>query len=114
MGKPNPPLLNYSKKNLKKVSNSIYRNLTEDLLPLKKYIPGNKKNAMYGHCHTASGCLYKIFGSKNVHLFRAMDKNHLYHWWVQDMNNNVIDLTQSQYSDSYVSKLYMVYDCIVP
>ena len=101
----NPPLLKYNKTNLKRVSRAIIRNLTHDLLP-KKYCPENAVNPMYGHCHTASGCLYKVFGSQALHMFRAIDSREIWHWWVEDRDNTVIDLTASQYPASAVRKLY--------
>ena len=51
----------YNKENLKLVSDTIIRNLTPDLLP-KKWVERNASNPMFGHCHTASGCLQKVFG----------------------------------------------------
>lgn len=105
MPKPSPALLKYSKKNLKIVSRLIIKHLTPDLLP-KKYLAENAKNPMFGHCHTASGCLYKIFGSQSLHLYRALDNNQIWHWWAKDHDGNVIDLTASQYSDRMVSKLH--------
>lgn len=105
-------LLPYSKPNLIRVSKSILKHLTSDLLP-KKYHETNKKNHFYGHCHNASGCLYMIFRSKNVHMYRAYDPitstqlgENFYHWWIVDRNNHIIDLTASQYSQSHVKKLY--------
>lgn len=106
MGKANPPLLAYTSKNLHKVTKSIWRSLTVDLLPVKKFVPKNLQNSLYGHCHTASGCLYKIFGNENVNMYRAMDKNGIYHWWVQDKNGFVIDLTWSQYSAADATELH--------
>jgi hypothetical protein len=105
MPRPNPPLLEYNKKNLRSVSKSIERNLTPDLLP-KKWIEINANNKMFGHCHNASGCLYKIFGSQNLHLYRALDRQGVWHWWVQDKNDLIIDLTRSQYSETAVRQLH--------
>ncbi len=99
------PILPYNKTNLKKVSRSIVRNLTQDLLP-KKFWFENGRNPMYGHCHNASGCLYKIFGSTNVHLYRAKGEDEIWHWWVIDKNGTVIDLTESQYSKRKVKSLH--------
>lgn len=55
-------------------------------------------NGKYGHCHTASGVLYKIFGSKNVKMYRNLDDEGLYHWWVQDNTGKIIDPTAEQYT----------------
>lgn len=105
MPKANPPLLDYTKKNLRIVSKSIERHLSPDLLP-KKWVEINAANKMFGHCHNASGCLYKIFGSDNLHLYRALDKKNIWHWWVQDRTGEIIDLTRSQYSETAVRQLH--------
>lgn len=92
--------LDYTPENLKKVSESIRKNLSIDLLP-KKMVHRNVhggSNGTYGHCHTASGVLYKIFGPKNVHMYRALDDENLYHWWIVDRKKNIIDLTSEQYT----------------
>jgi hypothetical protein len=52
---------------------------------------------MFGHCHTASGCLQKIFGTKVIKLYRALDDEDIYHWWAVDNENNIIDITADQY-----------------
>jgi hypothetical protein len=105
MPRANPPLLEYTKKNLRSVSKSIERNLSSDLLP-KKWIEANARNKMFGHCHNASGCLYMVFGSQNLHLYRALDKSDIWHWWVEDISGEIIDLTRSQYSESTVRLLH--------
>lgn len=99
------PLLKYNKKNVSRVSKAIIRNLTPDLLPLK-YRAKNSKSPMFGHCHTASGCLYKIFGSQSLHMHRALDPHGIWHWWVVDRENMVIDLTAEQYASDVVLALY--------
>lgn len=105
MPRASPPLLKYTQANLRRVSKVIKRNLAPDLLPLK-YRAKNATNPMFGHCHTASGCLYKIFGSQSLHMYRAMDNDGIWHWWVQDRDGNVLDLTAAQYPKSKVGKLY--------
>ena len=100
---PNPAKIPYNKTNLRRVIASIKRNLTSDLLP-KKWVALNEKNTMFGHCHTASGCLYKIFGANHMHLYRSYDDScklvdeGMYHWWAIDTDGNLIDITASQYS----------------
>jgi hypothetical protein len=89
-------MFDYNEANFKKVSELIIKNLSPDLLP-KKWIERNSKNPMFGHCHTASGCLQKIFGSKNIKLYRALDDEGIWHWWAKDVNGKVIDLTVDQY-----------------
>ena len=88
--------LDYNEETLKKVSDLIMKNLTFDLLP-KGWMMRNFSNPTFGHCHNASGCLYKIFGSKNVHMYRGFD-GEIYHWWIVDKNGRRIDLTSEQYT----------------
>jgi hypothetical protein len=88
--------MEYNQKNLTRVTTIIKENLTPDLLP-KKWIERNKSNPTFGHCHTVSGVLYKIFGSKELKLHRGFD-GEIYHWWVQDKEGNIIDLTSEQYT----------------
>jgi len=107
----NPPILPYTRKNLLLVGQLIKKHLTIDLLN-KEYWETNKKNKMFGHCHNASGCLYKIFGANHIHMYRAKDgkfnDKDFYHWWVQDnVSGKVIDLTARQYkSKEKLTKLY--------
>jgi hypothetical protein len=86
----------YNKKNLKLVSDIIVKHLTPDLLP-KKWVERNRTNPMFGHCHTASACLQKVFGSKNIKLYRALDDEGIWHWWAIDKEGELIDLTDDQY-----------------
>lgn len=89
-------MLEYTPNNLKLVSGLIVNNLTSDLLP-KKWIQRNESNPMFGHCHTASACLQKIFGTKVIKLYRALDDENIYHWWAVDKDGHLIDLTSDQY-----------------
>ena len=89
-------LLDYTQDNLNLVIDIITKNLTPDLLP-KKWITRNQFNPMFGHCHTASGCLQKIFGTKVIKLYRALDDEDIYHWWAVDNENIIIDITADQY-----------------
>ncbi len=89
-------ILEYTPDNLKLVSKLILNNLTPDLLP-KKWIKRNESNPMFGHCHTASACLQKIFGTKVIKLYRALDDENIYHWWAVDKEGQQIDLTSDQY-----------------
>ena len=105
MSKTIGPLLKFNKINLARVSKAIVKHLTPDLLP-KKYHQKNSDNGMFGHCHTSAGTLYRVFGSQKVHMFRALDNDTIWHWWVQDRDGNVIDLTASQYAETIVRELY--------
>ena len=86
----------YDKENLEGVSKIIVDNLTPDLLP-KKWRKRNSITPMFGHCHTASACLQKVFGTKNIKLYRAKDDEDIWHWWCVDANGKRIDLTADQY-----------------
>ena len=88
--------MEFNEENLKKVCELIKQNLTPDLLP-KSWITRNEKNPTFGHCHNSAGCLYKIFGSKAVNMYRGFD-GEIYHWWVQDKQGTIIDLTSEQYT----------------
>lgn len=88
--------MEYNEENLKLVSDTILKNLTPDLLP-KKWLETNRTNPMFGHCHTASACLQKIFGGKNIKLYRALDQWGVWHWWCIDKEGKLIDLTVDQY-----------------
>jgi hypothetical protein len=89
-------VIDYDKQTLTIISDLIQKNLTPDLIP-KKWVERNSTNPTFGHCHNASGCLYRIFGSKNVKLHRALDDEGIYHWWVVDKFGEIIDLTADQY-----------------
>ena len=88
--------MEYNEENLKIVSDIILKHLTPDLLP-KKWVETNKSNPMFGHCHTASACLQKVFGGKNIKLYRALDQWGVWHWWCIDKDGKLIDLTVDQY-----------------
>lgn len=89
--------MDYNDSNLKLVIQSIEKNLTPDLLP-KKWVERNSTNPMFGHCHTASACLQKVFGTKNIKLWRGLDDEGIWHWWVVDLNGKLIDITADQYT----------------
>lgn len=86
----------YNGNNLDKACQIIANHLSSDLLP-KKWIERNSTNPMFGHCHTASACLQKLFGSKNIKLYRALDDEGIWHWWVQTTDGKRIDITADQY-----------------
>ena len=105
MAKRKEPLLNFTKSNLKIVRKTILNNLTPDLLP-KKWYELNEDNPCFGHCHTASGVVYEIFTSQNVHLYKSHDASlklvneEMYHWFLVDIETDeIIDVTAPQYSN---------------
>ena len=89
--------MDYNDNNLKLVISAIKNNLTSDLLP-KKWIERNNTNPMFGHCHTSSACLQKIFGTKTIKLWRALDDEGIWHWWAVDTEGKLIDITAEQYT----------------
>jgi hypothetical protein len=105
--------LPFTKRNIRRVISAIKHNLSDDLLP-KKWRQLNKTNVLFGHCHNASGTFYKIFGSKNCHLYRALDTSHklvkedVYHWWIVTIDGEIIDITDKQYGfhPQILKKLY--------
>ena len=91
-------MIEYNEENLKLVSDLIVKNLTPDLIPVK-WRQRNSINPMFGHCHTASACLQKVFTTKELKLYRAQDQQDIWHWWAVDTNGKLIDLTSKQYTD---------------
>ena len=86
----------YNEENLGKVSKAILNNLTPDLIPVK-WRQRNSINPMFGHCHTASACLQKVFGTKELKLYRAQDWAEIWHWCAVDNSGKIVDLTADQY-----------------
>lgn len=114
MTRKKEPLLSFTNSNINRVKKSILRNLTPDLLP-KKWYEINETNPTFGHCHNATGVFYLIFGSENVHMYRAYDDSlklvdePMYHWFILNRHTNeIIDITSEQYSSypKILSKLY--------
>ena len=108
------PLLSFTNSNITKVKKSILNNLSFDLLP-KKWYAINETNLTFGHCHNATGVFYLIFGSENVHMYRAYDDSlklvnePMYHWFILNRHTNeIIDITSEQYS-SYPKILRKLY-----
>ena len=89
-------IFEYNENNLKLACDLIVKNLTPDLLP-KKWIERNKTNPMFGHCHTASACLQRLFGTANIKLYRGLDDEGIWHWWAVTKEGKKIDLTADQY-----------------
>ena len=62
----------YNEENLEKVSKAILNNLTPDLIPVK-WRQRNSINPMFGHCYTASACLFKSFRNKRIKTVSCQD-----------------------------------------
>ena len=114
MARRKEPLLLLTNSNINRVKKSILRNLSPDLLP-KKWYGINESNLTFGHCHNATGTFYLIFGSENVHMYRAYDDSlklvnePMFHWFILNRHTNeIIDITSEQYSShpKVLSKLY--------
>ena len=114
MARRKVPLLLFTNSNINRVKKSILRNLSPDLLP-KKWIELNASNPTFGHCHNATGVFYLIFGSENVHMYRAYDDSlklvnePMFHWFILNRHTNeIIDITSEQYSSQpqVLRKLY--------
>jgi len=114
MARRKVPLLLFTNSNINRVKKSILRNLTPDLLP-KKWCEINETNPTFGHCHNATGVFYLIFGSENVHMYRAYDDSlklvnePMFHWFIFNRHTNeIIDITSEQYSSQpqVLRKLY--------
>jgi hypothetical protein len=89
--------MEYNETNLELISELIKKHLKPDLLP-KKWQTKNFTNPTFGHCHNAAGCLYKIFGQDYIQMYRGLDDENFWHWWVIDINGKLIDLTSEQYT----------------
>jgi len=89
-------IFEYNEANVKLACDLIMKNLTPDLLP-KKWVERNRTNPMFGHCHTASACLQRLFGTQNIKLYRSLDEEGIWHWWAITKEGKKIDLTADQY-----------------
>lgn len=114
----NDPLIKYTPDNLRIVSKVIVNLITrselrEELLP-NKYHQRNRANALFGHCHNASACLYRIFSAHSLKLMRAYDSKYsnrfgedFWHWWCEDkQTGEIIDITADQYPVYHRRTLY--------
>ena len=101
--------MEYNEENLERVSEIIRECLTSDLLPKRMNEVWQKRamiSPMFGHCHTASACLRKIFGKENIQLYRGLDDDEIYHWWAEDKNGVLIDITAEQYTNAGLTPPY--------
>ena len=94
--------MEYNDSNLELVSNAIRSSLSADLLPKRMNSTWEiraRQSKWFGHCHTASAVLRRIFGKENITLYRGLDDGDVYHWWAEDLNGKRIDLTSEQYTE---------------
>ena len=97
--------LKYTPDHLDWVCSLITARLTPDLL-VRTHRERNKEFPLFGHCHHASACLHLIFGKNFLELYRAQDDEGIWHWWVQDNDGNIIDLSASQDTDRNLQAPY--------
>ena len=74
----------------------IKQNLTPSLLK-KEYRELNKNNPTYGHCYVATETLYHLLNNNNFKPYYAKDENNITHWWLQDKQKIILDVTADQY-----------------
>ncbi len=93
--------------------NKIKANLTPDLLK-KEYRDSNKNNPMFGHCYVATETLFHmlydvnksddnffVFNGVNDNEFKphyGKDDNNITHWWLQNSEGKILDITSEQYT----------------
>ena len=101
MGKPfKGERLQWTEDNIYQSIDLIKKYLTPDLVPVK-WKEDNKTCAVAGHCHTASGALYMLFGPKYLEIWRGPDPEGLHFWVVRKDTKEIIDITSAQYPDGY-------------
>lgn len=73
----------------------IRSNLTRDLLN-DDYGP----HPLAGHCYVASEVLYHLIGRENgLFPVRARDARGICHWWLENDEGDIFDITAEQYTD---------------
>lgn len=67
-----------------------------------KYRKENESNPMFGHCYVATEALYhllkstKLKGTFKPH--QGKDNRGISHWWLQNENGKILDVTAAQYT----------------
>ena len=79
---------------MKTIVDEIHDALTPDLL--KKGYGG--EHPLAGHCYVASEAFWHIT-EKCLHVYRARDDFGVVHWWLENENGDIYDLTAGQYTD---------------
>lgn len=76
-------------------------NLTSDLLK-KEYREINKNNPFFGHCYVATETLFHFLKDKDTNNdffpHHGKDENNITHWWLQNKDGKILDLTSEQYT----------------
>ena len=82
----------------------IRASLTRDLLK-KEYLEGNLANPLYGYCYVASEALYYFIRAlllPDEYLayepWRGTDGTGGTHWWLQNSDGDILDVTAGQYA----------------
>ena len=57
----------------------------------------NLGNPMFGHCYHANQALYYFFKDANLKAMSALCDVAGAHWWCEDVDGNIIDITSDQY-----------------
>jgi len=84
------------KVNVNKLIKKIQNNLTPDLLK-KEYRKINKTNKLYGHCFVATETLYYLLKDKSFFPYYSKDYKNITHWWLQNDEGKILDVTKEQY-----------------
>jgi len=75
----------------------IVDNLSDDLLK-KEYRSIPDKNKFTGHCYVASETYYHL-SNDDLKVYHIRHENSV-HWFLKDIDNNVIDITKEQFKTS--------------
>lgn len=81
---------------LEKVISLIKQKLNPKLLA-PKYRETNKTNPLYGHCYSATQSLYYFFINTPLIIKSAKCDYTGKHYWLEDENKNILDITATQY-----------------
>jgi len=83
-------------KDLKKVSQLILNNL-EPIYLSPKFRERNKTNPLFGYCYTTTQSLYYFFITASLKVMSAKCDYTGHHYWLEDKDKNIIDITADQY-----------------
>lgn len=77
-----------------KLINKIVDNLSDDLLK-KEYKTLPDKNKFTGHCYVASEAYYYL-SKEELQVFHIRHEDSV-HWFLKDIDGNIIDITKNQF-----------------